>query len=161
MIFPSFFVSWKCTHAKKKKTHQRLSVLLSPLFSTFSSVSKFDFGVGREKFHYFVVPCFFFTWDWSQPALKSILTGSACFVSWKFLILLMQTEMLSSAVHHALGSRAWAGQLFLFFFFFEHISQILEKRPEKSIKSMNGFPSKTHAFKGETEGYRGWGRCWE
>ena len=44
-----------------------------------------------------------------------------------------------------------------FFFFFEHISQILEKRPEKSIKSMNGFPSKTHAFKGETEGYRGMG----
>lgn len=47
-----------------------------------------------------------------------------------------------------------------------------KKRQEKSIKSMNGFSSKTRAFKGETEresdGYRGgcggavfWWRFWE
>lgn len=40
-------------------------------------------------------------------------------------------------------------------FFFKHTSQILEKRTEKSIKSMNGFPSKTCAFKEERERGRG------
>lgn len=49
---------------------------------------------------------------------------------------------------------------FPFFYSFEHIFQILEKRLEKSIKSMNGFPSKTRAFKGETErDTGGWGWC--
>lgn len=124
---------------------------------------------------------FFPTCNWSQPDLRSILTRSPCFVSWKFLILLMQTEMLSSAVHHALGSRGWAGQLSLFFIyiyiyiFFNPSPRFWKKkkkRQEKSIKSMNGFSSKTRAFKGETEresdGYRGgcggavfWWRFWE
>ena len=66
----------------------------------------------------------------------------------------MQTELLSSAVHCALRSRAGQASFSpFFFFFFEHIAQILEKRPAKSIKSMNGFSSKTQAFKGKTEGY--------
>lgn len=180
MISPSFLSAQRWFF--KKKIHQRLNILLSFFFCTFLSVSKFDFAVGRENFYYFLHPVSFFpTCNWSQPDLRSILTRSPCFVSWKFLILLMQTEMLSSAVHHALGSRGWAGQLSLFFyiyifiFFFNPSPRFWKKkkkRQEKSIKSMNGFSSKTRAFKGETEresdGYRGgcggamfWWRFWE
>lgn len=45
---------------------------------------------------------------------------------------------------------------FLFSILFFSSPRSWRKRPEKSIKSMNGFPSKTRAFKGETEG---WGEC--
>lgn len=179
MISPSF-LSAQRWFFKKRFTKGWTSYFF---FCTFLSVSKFDFAVGRENFYYFLHPVSFFpTCNWSQPDLRSILTRSPCFVSWKFLILLMQTEMLSSAVHHALGSRGWAGQLSLFFYIYIYLYIFLthlpdsekrkKKRQEKSIKSMNGFSSKTRAFKGETEresdGYRGgcggavfWWRFWE
>lgn len=50
-----------------------------------------------------------------------------------------------SSWKHSLGRPAFP----CFFFIFS--GQILVKRPKKSIKSMNGFSSKTHAFKGEME----------
>lgn len=180
MISPSFLSAQRWFF--KKRFTKGWTSYFPLFFCTFLSVSKFDFAVGRENFYYFLHPVSFFpTCNWSQPDLRSILTRSPCFVSWKFLILLMQTEMLSSAVHHALGSRGWAGQLSLFFyiyifiFFFNPSPRFWKKkkkRQEKSIKSMNGFSSKTRAFKGETEresdGYRGgcggavfWWRFWE
>lgn len=95
----------------------------------------------------------FFTWDWSQPALRSILTHSSCFVSWKFLILLMQTEI--AVLCSPSNSWKWSRSrpAFCFFFFFFSSPRSWRKRPEKSIKSMNGLPSKTRAFKAETEGW--------
>lgn len=65
--------------------------------------------------------------------------------------------------------------IYIFIYFFNPSPRFWKKkkkRQEKSIKSMNGFSSKTRAFKGETEresdGYRGgcggavfWWRFWE
>lgn len=116
MISPSFLSAQRWFF--KKRFTKGWTSYFPLFFCTFLSVSKFDFAVGRENFYYFLHPVSFFpTCNWSQPDLRSILTRSPCFVSWKFLILLMQTEMLSSAVHHALGSRGWAGQLSLFFIY--------------------------------------------
>lgn len=107
---------------KKKNSPKVERFTFPPLFSLFNlSPSLTSEWAGRSL----LLACapFFFTGDWSPPALGSILTRSSCFVSRIFLILLMQTELLSSAVHRALGSRAWTGQLFpsSFFFFFEHL----------------------------------------
>lgn len=152
MISPSFFVSARF-FKKKKKLTKGWTFYFPPFFFYFLISLQVWLQSGQGEVYYLLVPLFFFTGDWSPPALGSILTRSSCFVSRIFLILLMQTELLSSAVHRALGSRAWTGQLFpsSFFFFFWTSPRSWKKRPEKSIKSMNGFPSKTHAFKGETE----------
>lgn len=56
-------------HASKKEKekniyiyiyHQRLNILLLPLYSTFLSVSKFDLGAGLKKFHRYGFFLFFF-----------------------------------------------------------------------------------------------------
>ena len=114
MISPSFFCQLKVHASQKKK--KLTKGYFSPFFLLSNPSPSLTSEWAGRSFTTSLCPVFF-TWDWSQPTLRSILTHSPCFVSWKFLILLMQTEMLSSAVHHALGSRAWAGQLFLFFLF--------------------------------------------
>lgn len=96
----------------------------------------------------------FFTWDWSQSALRSVLTHSSCFVSWKFLILLTQTEIAVLCSPSNSWKRSPSRPAFCFFFFFFSSSRSWRRRrPEKSIKSMNGFPWKTREFKRETEGW--------
>lgn len=118
--FSVLFVSWKCMLLKKNSPRAE-HLTFAPFFYFLIYLQVWlrsrlgEVSLLRSALSFFF---FFFTWDWSPPALRSILTRSPCFVSWKFLILLMQTEMLSSAVQHSLGSGAWAGHLSPFFFFF-------------------------------------------
>lgn len=88
MISPSSLVSW----VWKKKS------LAKGWSHTFSSYFQICFQVwlrtGQGDVSAFSFWPFFFFWHGIelQPPLRSILTRRLCFVSWKFLILLMQTE---------------------------------------------------------------------
>lgn len=161
MIFPSFFVSWKCTHAKKKKNSPKVERLTFSPFFYFLICLQVLLRSGQGEVSLLRCALLFF-----HMGLKS--ASSQIHIDWFGLFCKLKISHSFDADRNAVLCSppcSWKQSLgrpaFPFFFFFEHISQILEKRPEKSIKSMNGFPSKTHAFKGETEGYRGWGRCWE
>lgn len=118
------FVSWKCMLLKKNSPRAEHLTFAPFLYFLIYLQVWLRSRLGEVSLLHSALSFFFFTRDWSPPALRSILTRSPCFVSWKFLILLMQTEMLSSAVQHSLGSRAWAGHLspfFFFFFFWKHL----------------------------------------
>lgn len=74
----------------------------------------------------------FFTWDWSQSALRSVLTHSSCFVSWKFLILLTQTEIAVLCSPSNSWKRSPSRPAFCFFFFFFHLPDPEEEEGQRN-----------------------------
>lgn len=128
----SFLSAWKCRLQKEESPKLRLLFLSLFIFYFFYFLICLQVWLRRRSGE---VPLrcalAFFTWDWSQPALRSVLTHSSCFVSWKFLILLTQTEIAVLCSPSKLLEAEPERASFLLFSSFFFISQILKKKARK------------------------------
>lgn len=179
MISPSF-LSAQRWFFKKRFTKGWTSYF--PFFLYFLICLQVWLCSGQGKLLLFLTPCFFFSHMQLKSARPQIHIDSfALFCKLKI------SHSFDADRNAVLCSPpcSWkqrlsrpAFPLFLYIYLYIFLTHLPDpekrkkKRQEKSIKSMNGFSSKTRAFKGETEresdGYRGecggavfWWRFWE